>query len=282
MADRLTRLLSIKENLDNIGFHTKLMPVDGIDSYIIADGFGWLYFLNDEDSEYAQKHGDDIGKWMWFFNDLSQASYNCSLAVATNVVTQAKCTYPLIRDGVCCLYCGFLDFDRHIKILQFMMDNNLIRKTKTGKLYNISFKLDSDTRKKRYGKAFNPLLKLKYFINLDTGKFHKEVLDYKQFSYESWYKIVTANPRMFRFVPLAYRDIQMSIAATKTYIKKDGIYNFMFSTDSDESVWMSHQEVDEFLSLIPKDSFTLEVYSSIFEALEGNNMDDLILKYVTP
>lgn len=282
MTDKLIRLLTIKENLDSKGFQTKLVPVDGVDSYIMASGFGWLYFLNDEDIEYTWKHSSSIGKWMWFFNDLEQASYNCSFAVAINVVTQSKCTYPSSGDGVCCLYCGLLDMDRHISILQFMISNNLIRKTKRGKLYNISFKLDSDTHKNRYGKGFSPLLKLEYFVDLNTGKFHKDILEHKQFSYESWYQIITACPRLFQFVPLEYRDAQMSIAATKTYCKKKVIYNFMFSTDSDENTWMSHQEVDEFLSMIPKDAFTLEVYSSIFEALQGNKMDDLIKKYVTP
>lgn len=280
MTDLHARLLAIKERLDSSGFQAELMPVDGVDSFVMAKGFGWLYFLNDEDDEYTQKHGDNIGKWMWFFNDLSQATYFCSFAVATNIVTQSKCSFPSSSDGVCCLYCGLLDVDRHIKALQFMISNHLIRKTKTGKLYNISFKLDSDTRKKQYGKAFCPALKLEYFVDLETGKFHRELLERKDFSYHSWYKIVASHPRMFQFVPPAYRDTKMSIAATQTYVKDGQVYNFMFSTDSDESTWMSHQEVDKFLSLIPKASFTLELYSTIAEALSGNKMDDLTKKYI--
>lgn len=282
MTDKLVHLLEVQERMNSKGFHAKLMPVDGVDSYIMAEGFGWLYFINENDNEYMQKYGDSVGKWMWFFNNLEQASYHCSLAVANDVVTQSKCTYPTIANGVCCLYCGLFDFDRHIKILQFLLNNNLIRKTKNGRLYNISFKSDFETRKKRYGKAFIPSLKLSYFIDLDTCNFHRKILEDKQFSYNSWYQIVTAHPRMFQFVPLEYRDTKMSIAATKTYCQKGKIYNFIFSTDSDESEWMSHQEVDEFLSIIPKDAFTLEVYTSIFEALQGNKMDDLIMKYVTP
>ena len=52
-----------------------------------------------------------------------------------------------------------------------MMDNNLIRKTKAGKLYNISFKYDNQTRAGEYGTAFTGEIKLEHFVDLQTGKF---------------------------------------------------------------------------------------------------------------
>ena len=59
----------------------------------------------------------------------------------------------------------------HKKIISFMKDNNLIKKTKNGKYYNISFKMDSQTRNLEYGVMFNAQLKLENFIDLDTGEF---------------------------------------------------------------------------------------------------------------
>ena len=44
----------------------------------------------------------------------------------------------------------------------------MIQRTKKGKLYNISFKLDNQTRAGEYGKAFKSSIKLSNFINLDT------------------------------------------------------------------------------------------------------------------
>ena len=51
-----------------------------------------------------------------------------------------------------------------------MLDNNLIKKTKNGRLHNISFKFDEQTYTGQYGTDFNGLIKLAYFLDLDTGE----------------------------------------------------------------------------------------------------------------
>ena len=50
------------------------------------------------------------------------------------------------------------------------MENNLIQKTKAGKLFNISFKLDDQTRAGEYGADFKSEIKLADFIDLYTGE----------------------------------------------------------------------------------------------------------------
>ena len=62
------------------------------------------------------------------------------------------------------------DIEGHRKILQFFLDNDLIRKTTKGKLYNIAFKLDEQTKRGEYGEDFVAELKLDSFIDLETGK----------------------------------------------------------------------------------------------------------------
>ena len=48
----------------------------------------------------------------------------------------------------------------------------LIRKTKTGKLYNISFKFDPESYAGKYkGSGFSGKIKLADFVNLETGEF---------------------------------------------------------------------------------------------------------------
>lgn len=49
------------------------------------------------------------------------------------------------KQGVCCFYLNSNDREGHKKILSYLLDNGLVRKTKTGKLYNISFMFDSET-----------------------------------------------------------------------------------------------------------------------------------------
>ena len=51
-----------------------------------------------------------------------------------------------------------------------MLNNNLIRRTKDGRLYNLSFKLNVQTRSGEYGKDFKAELKLSDLIDLNTGE----------------------------------------------------------------------------------------------------------------
>ena len=60
--------------------------------------------------------------------------------------------------------------ESHKKVIQFFLDNDMIQKTKTGKLYNISFKLDDQTRAGEYGEMFQSEIKLEQFLDLYTGE----------------------------------------------------------------------------------------------------------------
>ena len=60
--------------------------------------------------------------------------------------------------------------ESHKKVIQFFMSNDMIQKTKTGKLYNISFKLDDQTRAGEYGESYSGNIKLEQFLDLQTGE----------------------------------------------------------------------------------------------------------------
>ena len=51
-----------------------------------------------------------------------------------------------------------------------MIKFGLIKRTKTGRLYDISFKFDSQTRAGEYGADFEGKIKLSQFIDLYTLK----------------------------------------------------------------------------------------------------------------
>lgn len=63
------------------------------------------------------------------------------------------------------------DLEAHRRTLTFMLKNDLIRRTKAGKLYNIGFKLNDQTRAGEYGSMFNAKIKLEDFVDLETGEF---------------------------------------------------------------------------------------------------------------
>lgn len=131
----------------------------------IAKLYPWVFYIGEE-AKTLQK--DKCGKWMYFFDNKEFAAEMCEKAVMQNVVVEAK--YKDLQSGVACFYLNSDDLERHKKIINFFLENNLIQRTKTGKLYNISFKLNEQTRAGEYGDDFKAEIKLDQFINLETGE----------------------------------------------------------------------------------------------------------------
>lgn len=76
------------------------------------------------------------------------------------------------RNGVFCLYLNGNDREGHKRVLRYMLDDGLIRKTKSGRLYNISFKYNSQTYAGKYkGSGFTGEIKLADFVDLETGEY---------------------------------------------------------------------------------------------------------------
>ena len=131
---------------------------------------GWCWYLTDK-AKLLEKH--KCGKWMHFFDDQKFAMSICEKAIAENVCYECKCTDMETTDckrGVICFYLNSDDIENHHRVIQFMIDYQLIQKTRKGKFYNISFKFDDQTRAKKYGKDFIGVIKLEHFIDLNTGK----------------------------------------------------------------------------------------------------------------
>ena len=131
----------------------------------IVKQFGWGYYVG-ETATQLEKH--KCGKWMYFFNDIEFARLICHKAVQTCVVSESK--HSDASEGVCCFYSNCDDFEAHKRTISFFISHDLIRRTKTGKYYNISFKLDDQTRAGEYGELFRSDIKLERFIDLSTGE----------------------------------------------------------------------------------------------------------------
>lgn len=142
----------------------------------IQEDIAWIYYIGDTSKFIEGK----VGKWMYFFkssDDIDYIKKLCSDAVELKIVTEAKHTNPnsfglspfgTANSGVCCFYLNCDDTEGHKKVLSYFIKNNMIQRTKTGRLYNISFKLDNQTRAMEYGEQFHSNIKLSNFINLDT------------------------------------------------------------------------------------------------------------------
>lgn len=137
----------------------------------IVDLGEWRFFLG-EDFDLGS---DGVGKWMFFYGyeGVLFAEEMCRKAVEEGVVRQAK-RYSVNApggSGSACFYVRADDADGHRDVLRFFLANDLIRRTKTGRLYNISFKLDEQTLHGNYGGSFTPAIRLADFVDLETGEF---------------------------------------------------------------------------------------------------------------
>ena len=123
---------------------------------------------------------DSSGKWMCFLSKkyylLDYVSYICKEYMELNNLSSHSCK---IIDGndsyVICFYIDIQNYKDHISCLSYLLQNHLVPKTKSGKLYNISFKLDNQTRNGEYGISFIPKLTLSDFFDLNTGEIKTEV-----------------------------------------------------------------------------------------------------------
>lgn len=130
----------------------------------------WVYYLEPEKAKLLDQH--KTGKWMYFFADVDFADKITSEAVKRGIVAEAK--HSNAANGVCCFYLHGDDLPSHKKVISYFLENGLIQKTKTGKLYNISFKYDDQTRAGEYGDDFKSEIKLCDFLDLNTGEFLTE------------------------------------------------------------------------------------------------------------
>lgn len=133
----------------------------------------WYYYLSGEEDKLVT---EKCGKWMYFFENQEFTKDICKKAIDEKVCYECKCTNLEAKGetkGVACFYLNADDIENHKRVIQFMLDNNLIPKTKSGRFYNNSFKLDSQTQAGEYGSDFEGKIKLESFIDLKTGKWLK-------------------------------------------------------------------------------------------------------------
>lgn len=106
---------------------------------------------------------------MYFFNDADYVTHLCEKAVRDGIVKESK--HSNAPKGVACFYLHGDDLEAHKRVIEYFMDNDLIEKTKTGRLHNISFKYDRQTRAGEYGDSFHSDIRLEQFVDLNTGEF---------------------------------------------------------------------------------------------------------------
>lgn len=143
----------------------------------ITNNPSYIFYI--DKNRVADLEGKFVGKWMYFFNNshVAFAESICKKAVQSGAVIEAKHTSQESIDflglptGVYCFYVRADDKDAQREALQFLIENDLIRRTKAGKLFDISFKFDEQTRAREYGLSFDGKIRLSDYVDLQTGEF---------------------------------------------------------------------------------------------------------------
>lgn len=132
----------------------------------------WFYFIEEANLTNAK----NVGKWMLFFdfeNQYDLYEHHCESVVSKGIVSESKIsTFPKNgKSGVAIFYLDIDDLNTHKKIISYFLDNNMIPKTKNGRLHNLGFKLDRQTRSGEYGPDFEAELKMEDIVDLKTSEF---------------------------------------------------------------------------------------------------------------
>ena len=117
---------------------------------------GWFFYV--PDNTIPKYNPKKVGKWMYFYRDSEGFEFTrkmCKTAVESGTTLEAKVSDNRFQ-GVACFYAEIDDIETHKKIITLFLEHKMIRKTKAGKLYDISFKLDYQTDAGLYGDDFKP------------------------------------------------------------------------------------------------------------------------------
>ena len=137
--------------------------------------FYWVFYI-DHEALPALSY-ERVGKWMYRTYDLAEADRVCEEIVASGIVAEAKHSTraQMLVGGhptaVCCFYLNGDDIEAHRRVLSFMLEHGLVWRTRTGRLYDIPFKFDDQTRAGEYGASFHARITLSDFVDLATGSF---------------------------------------------------------------------------------------------------------------
>ena len=194
--------------------------------------FGWVYYVGDD----IELDDEKVGKWMYFFNNRKFVEKICAEVIEQGIVVESK--HSDAEEGVACFYLNCDDLEGHKKVISYFLENRLIRRTKDGRLYNISFKRDEQTSLFEYGNGFKSEIKLAKFIDLATGKWRITEDEFEaimppevqrhmrwlknlrqaealkttapeQISYSQCLAAVRVSANYLQYVPIAYRTAEL-------------------------------------------------------------------------
>ena len=124
----------------------------------------WVYYLG----ECMDLEVDESGKWVYDFEDSIVVEELCEYAVAHDLVQASK--YCKVGRGVACFYLNKKDTKGHKRFLSYLLQQNLIPKTATGRLQNLSFLGDQPIREEKDEINHPAPLTLETFIDLDSAQ----------------------------------------------------------------------------------------------------------------
>lgn len=131
----------------------------------ISEKGDWIRYSSEDDWKLSSIK--DCGKWVNFYREIEFAKQVITRAIDLDIVKYAKHTKG--NSGALCLYVSATNVNDHMRVINFLKDQNLIRLKSDLSYFDNSFKLNGQSWSKEYGNFFEGLIKLSDFIDLNTG-----------------------------------------------------------------------------------------------------------------
>lgn len=130
----------------------------------------WIVYIDDEFDICNEIDKQKYGKWLVPFTNKNLIDRICQETVDLfGIVKEAK--YTNNNKGMACFYLECDDIETHKSIISYLLDNNCLPKTRSGRFKNLAFKLNAQTYAGEYGENFKSQIHLKQFIDLNNGNF---------------------------------------------------------------------------------------------------------------
>ena len=117
----------------------------------------WVYYWGEVDTF----DKDKVGRWVHFFDKggVEYIKSVCKEAIEQGIIGEIK--HSNAEAGICCFYLNSDDVEGHKRVIGYLLDKGLIRKTPNGRIYDMGFKLENGEESD---------IRVSDFIDMETGE----------------------------------------------------------------------------------------------------------------
>lgn len=137
----------------------------------VKPGFFWTYY----EREGYTLDSIKAGGWIWYFKRIIDAKKKCQDTVELELAGASK--HSNSDDGVAIFSLNIDDIEGHIKLIEYMIENDMIEYEHDNVYRDISFVVSLSSTTPMLQHSIPQMLKLSSFVNLETHEIDKDKLE---------------------------------------------------------------------------------------------------------